>query len=170
MDNDNKPGSGLSMFALEAVVSVMLFVFGAVVVYDSHRLGSSWGSDGPQSGYFPFYIGLIVCISAVVIFYQNVAARQSRRGELFVERGQLRLVLMVLLPAAVYVLVIQLIGIYVASAVYIAGFMVVFGRYAWIKAALLALVVSASLFVMFEVWFKVPLYKGYWNPLGFLGY
>ena len=36
--------------------------------------------------------------------------------------------------------------------------------------ALLGVAVSAVFFVMFEVWFKVPLFKGSLNPLGFLGY
>ena len=30
--------------------------------------------------------------------------------------------------------------------------------------------VNALFFVMFEVWFKVPLFKGEWHPLSFLGY
>ena len=54
------------MRAVEVAVAVFVFAVGAVVVYDSYRLGSKWGSDGPQSGYFPFYIGLLICISSAV--------------------------------------------------------------------------------------------------------
>jgi len=35
---------------------------------------------------------------------------------------------------------------------------------------ILGVVVSAAFFAMFEVWFKVPLYKGTLDPLAFLGY
>ena len=77
---------------------------------------------------------------------------------------------LVLVPALAYVLGIQLIGIYVTSALYIATFMVVLGKYSWFKAAVLAVMVNVCLFLMFEVWFKLPLYKGHWNPLAFLGY
>ena len=64
----------------------------------------------------------------------------------------------------------SLLGLYVASAVYIALFMVILGKYSWVKAALAALAVNTLFFFMFEVWFKVPLFKGALDPLSFLGY
>ncbi len=86
------------------------------------------------------------------------------------EWAALRQVLSVLLPATVYVLGIQLVGIYVASALYIAGFMRWLGHYSWGKSIALGVIVSAVSFMMFEVWFQVPLYKGVFDLLGFLGY
>jgi hypothetical protein len=154
---------------VDAVVAAILFVVGLVVVVEARRLGATWTDDGPGSGYFPFYIGLIVCISALGIFYQSMFSPARDSGG-FVNRVQLRRVLSVLLPAGVFVLGIWLLGIYVASAIYIATFMVVLGRYPLLKSALLGLIVAALFFVMFEVWFKVPLYKGEWHPLSFLGY
>jgi hypothetical protein len=88
----------------------------------------------------------------------------------FVYRGQFKRVLTVLIPAAIYVLLVKYLGIYVASAIYIAFFMIWLGRYAWWKGIGLGVVINAIFFAMFEVWFKVPLYKGVLNPLGFLGY
>ncbi len=76
----------------------------------------------------------------------------------------------VLVPAVVYVLAIWFLGIYVASAIYIALFMVILGKYSPLKSVLLGLIVNAVFFMMFDVWFKVPLYKGTLEPLGFLGY
>ncbi|HEX2827141.1 MAG TPA: tripartite tricarboxylate transporter TctB family protein [Burkholderiales bacterium] len=161
---------GVSARAMEIVVAVILFGIGSLVVYDSHRLGSSWGSDGPQAGYFPFYIGLIICISSAAVFIQNVFGKSGRRAGIFVEWQPLRQVLAMLLPAALYVLGTQLIGLYVASAVYIALFMRVLGKYGWLKSVSLGFTVSALAFITFEVWFKVPLYKGAFDPLWFLGY
>jgi hypothetical protein len=67
---------------------------------------------------------------------------------------------MVLLPTAVYVLAIQLTGIYVASAIFIAAFMRVMDKYSWLKAVLVGVGVSITMFWMFEVQFMVPLPKG----------
>ena len=172
MSENPKPhaGRGISTRSMELVVSLVLLGLGALVVYDSHRLGSSWGDGGPEAGYFPFYIGLIICISSAVIFVQALVGRVARSGKVFVEWQPLRQVLAVLLPALVYVAGIQVIGIYVASALYIAGFMMWIGRYGWMKSAAIGLGVSAVSFVTFEVWFQVPLYKGAFNPLAFLGY
>ncbi len=56
---------GLSERLMEIVVAAAIFLLGAVVVFDSVRLGWRWAADGPESGYFPFYIGSIICICAV---------------------------------------------------------------------------------------------------------
>jgi hypothetical protein len=154
---------------MDSVVAVVVLVIGLVVVVEARRLGAEWTSDGPGSGYFPFYIGLILCISGLGVFYQARFGKSRDTGT-FVDRKQLKRVLSVLLPAAVYVLAITFLGLYVASAIYIALFMIILGKYAAAKSVLLAVMVIAVFFVMFEVWFKVPLYKGMLEPLRFLGY
>lgn len=154
---------------VDAVVAVILLVVGSVVMYEARRLGAGWGSDGPGAGYFPFYIGLIIVISALGILYQALIGKSRDTGT-FVDREQLGRVASVLLPAMVYVLAITFLGIYVASALYIALFMIVLGKYSPVKSVLLAVIVNAVFFGMFEVWFKVPLYKGTLEPLRFLGY
>ena len=154
---------------VDTVDAAIVFVIGAVVVVQARALGAGWTSDGPGAGYFPFYIGLILCVSALGVIWQSRAAK-TRDEDSFVDRVQLRRVLSVLLPAAVYVLAITFLGLYVASAFYIALFMIVLGKYSPLKSVLLAVMVIAVFFVMFEVWFKVPLYKGTLEPLRFLGY
>ena len=154
---------------VDAVVAGLLFLLGVVVVVEARRLGAGWSSDGPGAGYFPFYIGLLICIASVGIFYQALFAKARDEGA-FVDRQQLGRVLSVLLPAAVYVLAIVFLGVYLASAIYIALFMILLGEYSPVRSLLLAVIVNAVFFVMFEVWFKVPLYKGSLDPLAFLGY
>jgi hypothetical protein len=180
---DDKPSggeAGVSTRTMEIVVALLLMASGVLVLIDSYRLGSKWGDDGPQSGYFPFYIGLLLCISSLGTLGEVAIREWRRRGGFrgaiaerasqFVAWEQLKLVLSVLIPAVVYVVAVQLIGIYVASAVYITLFMRLMGKYRWPKSVAVGVIVSASIFVMFEIWFKVPLYKGSWDPLAFLGY
>ena len=154
---------------VDAVVAAILLVVGAVVIVESRRLGAGWSSDGPGAGYFPFYIGLIICISSLGILYQSLLSKAADKGT-FVDREQLGRVLSVLLPVAVYIFVIVFLGLYVASAIYIALFMIILGKYNPVRSVVLGVVVSAVFFVMFEVWFKVPLFKGSLDPLRFLGY
>ena len=173
MNESPRPGgapAGISTRTMEIVVAAFLLALGALVVYDSQRLGARWASDGPEAGYFPFYVGLIICISSIVIFAQALFGRASRSRTIFVEWQPLRRVLAILVPALMFVGAIQLIGLYVASAVYIAGFMMWLGKYGWPRSVLVGLMVSAVAFVTFEIWFQVPLYKGAFNPLEFLGY
>ena len=173
MEPNQQSGSaqraGVATYVVEAVVAFGIFVMGVVVLQSSRALGSGWTSDGPGSGYFPFYIGVILCISGAGILVQALLGK-NKNTEVFVNSEQLKRVLSVLLPALVYVLAVQFIGLYLASAVYIALFMIVLGKYARIKSIITALTVNVLFFLMFEVWFKVPLFKGKFDPLGFLGY
>ncbi len=155
--------------SVDIVVAALIFIMGGVVMVEAHRLGASWTSDGPGAGYFPFYIGLVLCISALGVMVQARLA-STRDDAVFVNTKQLGLVLQVLLPALVYALVVWALGLYVASAIYIALFMILLGKYQVLKSVLLALAISAFFFVLFEVWFKVPLYKGTLEPLRFLSY
>jgi hypothetical protein len=161
--------SGVATYVVEAVVAFIVFLLGVLVIQGSWSLGSRWTSDGPGSGYFPFYIGLILCISGLGIMAQALFGKK-RNTDIFVDSEQLKRVLSVLVPALVYVLAVQFIGLYVASAIYIALFMIVLGKYSPVKSVITALAVNVLFFMMFEVWFKVPLFKGTFNPLGFLGY
>jgi hypothetical protein len=173
MDTTPEPAAeertGVPTFAVEAAVATLVLLMGLLVLFGSRKLGAGWTSDGPGAGYFPFYIGIILCISGAGVLYQSVFGKK-RNHEIFVDGEQIRRVLAVLIPAIVFVGAIQVLGMYVASAVYIAGFMIVLGKYNKAKSIALALIISVVFFLMFEVWFKVPLAKGWLDPLAFLGY
>ncbi|MCW5634290.1 MAG: tripartite tricarboxylate transporter TctB family protein [Rubrivivax sp.] len=154
---------------VDMVVAVILAAIATVVIVEARRLGATWQSDGPGAGYFPFYIGLILLVSSVAIFVQALVARKSDSST-FVDSVQMRRVFLVLGPSALYVAAIMVLGVYVASALFIALFMIVLGRYTVLRSALVGVSINALFFLMFEVWFKVPLFKGALKPLDFLGY
>ena len=156
------PGTGRAAFrqkSAEIVVAALFFLIGGIVVWDSIRLGAKWADDGPQAGYFPFYIGLLICLSAVFNLVGAIAAAK-KSDKAFVQVDQLKLVLMVLVPSAIYVALIGWIGIYVSSILFIAFFMRWLGKYDWWKLAAVSIGNSVFFFVIFEVWFKIPLPKG----------
>ena len=167
--NDEPDARGIGQRSMEIGTALVILAFGALFLWTSYKLGFRWAEDGPQSGFFPFYVSLFICLASLVVLFQALFGRVKVTG-LFVAWSQLRQVLLVLVPAFVFVLGIQLIGLYVAGAIYIALFMRYIGRYGWLKSVLLGLGVSIASFLMFEVWFQVPLYKGLWNPLSWTGY
>lgn len=156
---DEAGRSAFSQRTAEIVVAALFMVLSAIVMVDSLRLGAKWGSDGPQAGYFPFYVGLLMFLASVVnLLYATLG--KSFRNKPFVEVGQLVLVMKVLVPTAVYVAIIDWAGIYVASTIFIAFFMRWLGKYPWWKVAAVSIGNSVVFFVVFEEWFKVPLPKG----------
>jgi hypothetical protein len=144
---------------LELAVAVVLFVLGAIVIADSLRLGARWGEDGPQAGYFPFYIGLLICIPSAVVFVRALGDK-AKGAKTFVGRDALKRVMWMLVPSIVYVVLIKVVGIYVASTVFIGFFMRRLGHYPWPITVAVAAGVSLAFFLLFEVWFKLPLPKG----------
>jgi putative tricarboxylic transport membrane protein len=162
-DNDN-PADRVGVVStrnVEIVVAALLLAVGALVMWDSARIGAGWvDPDGPRAGYFPFYIGLLLSFASAVTLVQAVLRRPEPGERPFVDRGAIKQVLFVLVPAVIFVGLINYIGIYVASTLYIAGFMLYIGRYGWIRALAVGLGVATTLFLMFEIWFLVPLPKG----------
>jgi|688.fasta_scaffold215420_2 hypothetical protein len=168
--NNTNQDSAISVRAVDIITAILFLAFGLVVMIGSLKLGASWGTDGPEAGYFPFYISLIILLSSTVTLYQAVITNKNNETESFVDREPLKQVMAVLLPAIIFVLGVQLIGIYVASALYIAIFMVWLGKYAVWKAIAVSVGVTIALYLMFEFWFQVPLPHGSWfNPLEFVG-
>jgi putative tricarboxylic transport membrane protein len=149
----------VSTRSVELVVAGLFIALSVLVMYDNWRIGARWASDGPQAGYFPFYIGLIMFIVSVGTFCINLFANSADRSN-FVERSQLVQVLQVLIPTIVFVGLIAIIGIYLAAVVFIAFFMWWLGKYPLLRILPVAVLVPLFLFVMFEIWFLVPLPKG----------
>src|SRR5262245_64120647 len=150
----------VSIRTMDLVVALALLLVAVVVMADSLRLGVGWReSEGPTAGYFPFYIGLFLAVASGInlgrAWFDRTAATRT-----FVTRTAIARVLAMLLPFAGYVLALNFIGIYVASALYIALFMWWFGRYPPSRGIAVGAVVATVLFLMFEIWFLVPLPKG----------
>ncbi len=143
----------------EVLVATFLLGLATLVITDSIRVGTGWADDGPRSGYFPFYIGLLLAGSSAWILVQQLIG-WSRDNPKFAERGELASVLSMLWPIAVYLTSINFIGIYVASAVLIGYFMKRHGGYGWPLALAVAIGVPAVFYAVFEKWFLVLLPKG----------
>jgi hypothetical protein len=156
-------GEGRAAFRLksaELAVAALFFLVGAILMYDSARIGFGWQEvHGPQAGYFPFYIGLFICISALINMVRALLLRPEQNKP-FVHVGQLKMVLAVLVPSTIYVTAVTWIGIYVSSILFIAFFMRWLGEYPWWKVVTVSMAAVAVFYVIFEVWFLVPLPKG----------
>lgn len=156
---DKGDEKGISNNTAEIATSLGFLFIGAVVMFDTQRLGASWSSDGPQSGYFPFYVALIMSLASLGILVQAILKRGKSSGT-FATHEQLISVFKVLVPAVFFVVGIYFLGVYVAGALYIAFFMMWLGKYSLLRSVAMGIVISVLMFLTFEVWFLVPLPKG----------
>jgi putative tricarboxylic transport membrane protein len=158
-DESSSAGGHWRMRWPEVLMALFLLAIAVLVISDSLRVGTGWGDDGPRSGYFPFYIGVLLALASVWILLGQLRQWASDKT-VFADHEQLRLVFAILWPMVVYVAAIFFIGIYFSSAVLIAYFMVRYGRYKWLITLPVAVGVPLFFFVVFERWFLVMLPKG----------
>ena len=145
------------MRAADLTTAFVLLALAGLVLVDSARLGIGWGTDGPKSGFFPFWLAAISIISCVLIAVQ---AARGKTGKPFLTREQAGPVLKVVLPAAGMVVATQIVGLYVGAALYIALYMRRIGQHAWWLVVVLSVFIPVVTFVIFERWFLVPMPKG----------
>jgi putative tricarboxylic transport membrane protein len=155
---DNSP-SVVSTRTIEIVVSLLLLALAGLLCFDNWRTGIAWEADGPQAGYFPFYLGLMLAAASL---YGLVTSLLTGAGaaRIFLTRDQLRRVMQVFIPTLLFCLLTQWLGLYVASFLLIAGFMRLIGRIALWKSLLTALLFALIMFVTFDIAFDVIMPKG----------
>ena len=144
---------------VEAVVYVLLLALALLLGFDNWRSGAGWAREGPQSGYLPFYLCVILA-GASLYGLALVFSDRGAHARSFLTRDQLRRVLQVLLPTLLFCGLMQWLGIYVASFLLVAGFMGIIGRIAWWKSLLTSVVFALIMFVTFEIAFDVIMPKG----------
>jgi putative tricarboxylic transport membrane protein len=144
---------------VELFTMVLLFVMAVVLGYDNWRTGASWDATGPQAGYFPFYLSIILA-GASLYGFVSVLLNSQEGIETFVTRAQLRRVMQVFVPTLLFCLAMQWLGLYVASFLLISLFMVFIGKIAWWKSLLTAFIFVAIMFVTFDIAFDVIMPKG----------
>ena len=160
MSQSSQSTSLVSTRGIELGLSVFTLAIGAVVMFGSLEQGIGWGDSGPEPGYFPFYIGLLLSLASLANGVLTLV-RWKPLSVSFVSREQFKQVLSVFIPIALFVCAMPFTGIYIASAVFIAWFMwrdkvraKPYGK--WMIGSVSGGAVLAS-YLIFALWFKVPL-------------
>ena len=145
--------------SVEIAAYLLLIALALVLGFDNWRTGMGWAKDGPQSGYLPFYLCVILAGAAMWGLGVAVLTRKNATSA-FVTRDQLRRVMQVFVPTLLFCLAMQWLGLYVASFLLVAGFMRFIGRIAWWKSLLTSVLFGLIMFLTFEIAFDVIMPKG----------
>ena len=163
-------GSFIRRGAAEMATAGGVALAGAVVVGESLTHDIGWNATGPGSGYFPFRIGLLLIGAAIIQLLQSRRGTGSASPEIpasgpvgavsFVTREELRRSLSVFWPTAALVVAMFPLGCYLPSGVYLAWMMRRHGGHGWLLSAAYGAAVMVAFFLVFDLWFRVPLAKG----------
>ena len=148
----------------EIWVSVAFALLGVIVIADSIRLGFMWGMSGPESGFFPFYLGVGVVISSLFVFFNAFTRyRKEGAGKPLMPPGALKPILWVLIPSTGMVVITELVGLHIAAALFLAFYMRVVGKIGWTTTLLVGIISPLLLYVTFDKLFLIPLPQGLWG-------
>ena len=135
----------------------LLAAFSAVVIYGSMQLNYGWSSTGPEAGYFPLRLSVLLLVVSVLLMIQAV---RKPVQEVFATGEQLRRVSSLLIPTVVLAVAAPLLGFYVASAIFLVYMCRVHGDFGWGRSLLIGVGAVLVLYAVFELWFNVPLARG----------
>jgi putative tricarboxylic transport membrane protein len=158
-DPATDPHAVVGTRSVDIVVYLMLLAFAALFGLDNWHTGMSWEADGPQAGYFPFYLSVLLGAASLYGLVHKLFM-ESGTGETFVTGEQFRRVMQVFVPTLFFCVFMQWLGLYVASFVLITGFMWLVGRIALWKALLTGFLFSMAMFITFDIAFDVIMPKG----------
>jgi putative tricarboxylic transport membrane protein len=147
----------------EIAFALLLVVIGGAVIAGARELETGWGGSGPEAGYFPLRIGIVLVVASLAVLVSE-ALRPAGDGCVIGSVAGGRLALFAL-PLVVLVAVVPWIGFYLAAFAYLLVAVGFVGRVQWARTLGIALATPLVLFVAFEFAFRAPLPKGPLGPL-----
>ncbi len=158
MEQDSTPF--ISRFAVEGAFALFTLAFGALIIKGALEFNIGWGDIGPEAGYFPFRIGILIVVASLINVGRAIRQRNTLAAQVFLTRDQTRNLRAFAVPVIVLVGVTIGLGIYVAAALYLLFTVGYVARHrSWVTIAI-SVGTPVILFVLFEYVFLTPLLKG----------
>ena len=145
----------ISRRALEALTAALTGSFGAAVAVSSLENGIGWSTEGVDPGTFPFLTGLIILLASLYNLGSGFLEEDGNIGS-----TQLLHLAALLIPAALFVAVIPLLGMYGAAAAYMLGVLLLQSRRSLPLSIGVATATPLALYLIFERMFQVALPRG----------
>jgi hypothetical protein len=158
MEQETRPF--VSRFAIEAAFALFTCAVGALIIKGALEFNTGWGDIGPEAGYFPFRVGIVIVLASLVNLVWAFIRRKRLATDTFLTPKQTRNVVAFALPVIALVGVTILLGLYVAMALYLLFMVGLVGRHRMWVTITVAVATPVILFVLFEYVFLTPLLKG----------
>jgi hypothetical protein len=143
--------------------AILLLALAVLVAGASLQLDIGWGLNGPEGGFFPFWLAVGLGICCLVILGQAIWRSSPAANPPLVRPGGWVPILKVALPATAMVALTEMIGLYPAAALYIAFYMRWIGKHHWLLVLMVSIGVPLCSYVIFDKWFLIPMPKGWWG-------
>jgi hypothetical protein len=143
--------------------AVLLLLFGVWFAAVALRNYTYWGTAGPGSGFFPFWLGLTMAILASLLLARAVREREPGPAWLPRGRGAVRF-LGVLGASVAFVALMPWLGMALGTVLFLVGVLRVLEGHSWPAAVGIAVGMAVANWAVFTWWLNVPF------PPGVLGF
>src|ERR671924_446589 len=147
----------------DIVLALFLLVLAVLVAWESLKLDIGWGLNGPEGGFFPFWLAVGLGICCLVILTQAVRSPSPALSQPLVKPGGWMPLLKVAVPATAMLALTEMIGLYLAAALYIGFYMRWIGKHHWLLVFPVSILVPVGSYVIFNKWFLIPMPTGWWG-------
>jgi putative tricarboxylic transport membrane protein len=151
------------MRVTDLVVVLLLLAFGVGVVVQAQSVGPGWARGRPESGFFPYWLGVILIVLCLIVAAQLLWRWRRLTEPFFHDRRALGSVLKVVGTAGVALALIYFVGFYAAAVLYMLLYTRWVGRHRWSTALAVSLGIPIAIYVVFERWLLILLPRGLWD-------
>ena len=156
----------LTYGAVEIAVAALLAALGGLIIYESVRLGPGWGEQGPQPGFFPFTLAILLAAAALGVLVKSVKAPDTQ--PFFEVQQEVTDLLKVGIPIFVAIAILRWAGLYITSGLYVTFFMAWYGKFRWHEALAGGIALPVILWLVLRHGFNIAMPMSVFYRMGVL--
>ncbi|HEV3010640.1 MAG TPA: tripartite tricarboxylate transporter TctB family protein [Burkholderiales bacterium] len=151
------------MRSADRVTAALLLALSVAFSAGALKYYSWWGSGGPGSAFLPFWLGIVMALLALMLLVRSL--KEKNPGEAWLPRGEgLRNMVVVLGATVLFVALLNVLGMVLGTALYLAGLIWYLGRHRWWVTVAIAVAAAGFNWLVFVHWLRVPFPEGmFWT-------
>jgi putative tricarboxylic transport membrane protein len=147
----------------DQITGIVMLVFSLTVAYTSWQMPQRV-EFGPGLGFLPFWLAVIMAVLSVLLLFDASLRKGVSAKNPFPAAQALLNVGLVIAGLGVYIAVLATVGFAVSTVLYIAFLLAIVQKERWLKTAVVSLLSTGGLYVVFQILLEVKLPK---NIFGF---
>ena len=141
----------------ELIVAAGFLLLAGIVLGDMYRIGMGWTEYGPDAGFVPFYEGVLLMVSAIVILISGL--KQEGGKDFFVSKEGFWEAVRITFTSILYTIGIVFIGVYFSTLIFSVLFARWLGKHRWVSCVAFAVIITAFIYFGMEKGLKITLPK-----------
>ncbi len=133
-------------------------ILSVIVIAESVRLGFGWEeASGPQAGFVPFYLALLMLFASIFIFYLAWKSEKKDDDNFFVNKQGMMEAIKIAGTSLLFSIIIVYAGVYFAILIFSPIFVRWLGKHNWPTVIMFTIGITLAIYFGMEVGLKIPL-------------